>query len=472
MKRLALVLVVVGGLGALGVSASRLARAEDPVAVTQEEKDRIKQLVDNLGSDDFRVREGATKELTEFGEKARTALGEAQKHESAEVRFRAEQILRRLDGRSGERKFDDRAAPGGTPGTRSGGERTGPWWGPFGDREGHWGENLQKRVRELEEQMRRAFQGGDWHSFGEDWLPGGVFGRALRVKNDHAEYVERPGAARLTIVEVDASGAKSKHAYDGKDLDAILAAHPALKEKPGVADLVAEVAKAREERAAKPDRPFARWFGGLAPGQPEFSFSSKSSGVQIEQTPGHVKVTVTETGPDGKPATKTYEGTDLEALKAQHPELKDKLGGVRLKVHVGPGSDEPFGDLGERDEWKKAFEGWKRLGPGGLLPPEVDEDGAGLGTQTGPFGLQIAPVDEPLRAQLGLEAGVGVLVRVVRPDSPAARLGLQAHDVIRTINGDKVGTTEQVRAALRAVAADAPVSIDLVRGGKPVRLTR
>ena len=482
MKNLALVLA---GVGLIAFGGVRLVCADDPApqgpaapTLTAEEQTRVRHLIDDLGSDDFRIREAATKALTEFGEKARAALVEAQKNDNAEVRFRAEQLVRRLDGRNRNRRLDAPDAPGGAPGG-AGQPPAGPgggWWGPFGGNgqdESRLGEEIRRRMKEWEEEMNGLLgQGrGLWPQLG--------MGRALRLAVDGTEYVERGGKATLTIVEKDADGkATAKHAYEGKDLDDILAKNPELKDKPGVASLVEQVKKAHEARGKMPGL-----FGGLVPGQgPGFSYSTQTNGVQVEQTPGHVKVTITENGADGKPETKTYEGTDLEALKAEHPELKDKLGGIRLKVHVGPmgpGSgfgfgDSPFGkDSPLGDDWTKLPE-LKGLLEGDDEGSETGEmgDAGSLGPKTGPFGLQLGLVDEALRAQTGLEAGSGVLVRLVRPDSPAAKMGLQAFDVITAINGARVGTSEHVRNLIRDVKPDAALSIDVLRGGKATTLKR
>ena len=129
---------------------------------------------------------------------------------------------------------------------------------------------------------------------------------------------------------------------------------------------------------------------------------------------------------------------------------------------MGDGSDSPLGK-----DWAK-----------GLLEGDEDEeegaDGmlAGPSKQTGPFGLGLGPVDEALRAQTGLDAGTGVLVRAVRPDSPAAKLGLQPFDVLTAVNGTKVGSSEQVRNLIRAVKAEDPFSVEVVRAGKTLTLKR
>src|SRR6476659_10127494 len=64
-----------------------------------------------------------------------------------------------------------------------------------------------------------------------------------------------------------------------------------------------------------------------------------------------------------------------------------------------------------------------------------------------PFlGIVLGPVDESLAAQLNLQDGVGVLVRAVMPDSPAAKAGVQQHDVIRNFNDQLLINEPQLQA--------------------------
>ena len=104
-------LVVVGcAAGASFAGASRL-RADDPspAPVPQPSPDAkpardgeaaLLAWVADLGSDDFRTREAASKHLAEAGETAREALEAVVKtSDSLEVRWRAGQLLGRLNGR-------------------------------------------------------------------------------------------------------------------------------------------------------------------------------------------------------------------------------------------------------------------------------------------------------------------------------------------------------------------------------------
>ena len=105
-------------------AASLWAEDEKPAAAAgkQAEATRaaIVRLIEELASDDYRVREAASRKLAAYGEVARPMLERAVlESESVEVRSRADQLLQRLKG-AGERPLgaDPRAeAPGREPGT-------------------------------------------------------------------------------------------------------------------------------------------------------------------------------------------------------------------------------------------------------------------------------------------------------------------------------------------------------------------
>ena len=96
MRRLVHVLTAAAAFGA--VAAPRLFAGEEPSApvapsASPDEQAAIARRIDELGSPDFRVREGATKALIEFGAKARPALTKALESDNPAVRFRADQLL-------------------------------------------------------------------------------------------------------------------------------------------------------------------------------------------------------------------------------------------------------------------------------------------------------------------------------------------------------------------------------------------
>jgi S1-C subfamily serine protease len=63
----------------------------------------------------------------------------------------------------------------------------------------------------------------------------------------------------------------------------------------------------------------------------------------------------------------------------------------------------------------------------------------------------------------------GLLVTRVAPDSPAARAGLQAGDVVVRANGETVRTTADLRRSVSAARRD-EVRLGVVRRGRPVEL--
>ena len=79
----------------------------------------------------------------------------------------------------------------------------------------------------------------------------------------------------------------------------------------------------------------------------------------------------------------------------------------------------------------------------------------------------------PLTGQLADYFGVkrGVLVSSVDVNSPAARAGVKAGDVITAINGEGVDTPPDVRRALRTAGTGGKVSLRITREHKELTLT-
>jgi len=85
-------------------------------------KERIEQLIRNLASEDFRVREKATEELENIGAPAEQTLKEALKSDDPEVRWRAQTILRKIETpqQVTERAPAEKEQPDQSPGLRKG----------------------------------------------------------------------------------------------------------------------------------------------------------------------------------------------------------------------------------------------------------------------------------------------------------------------------------------------------------------
>lgn len=462
MRRTTLVLASFGLL--LGGSGTLLFAGDPPVAPSPAapaaDAARIQQLVEDLASADFRVREAAWKALVEYGEKARPALESAVKSDNPAVRFRAEQLLARLNGGTRERPLDDGTTPAPAPkpggGVRPGLAPAGP--GRFFTDEDF--ERLmretQERMRKLEEELRREFGNGG-PTFGPGWFGPGpqrlvpfLGGRRaagdLRLDVDGASLRESARGARLELKEKADNGTTMSTVFEGKTFDAILEAHPELKER---APVKALVEKRTAELAARAEREKAE-----SANNPSGGFTAAGKSVIVSSQDGKTTVTITETGPDGKSTTKTYEGPDLETIRREHPEIADSIGGVRIEIGPGHGM-RPL-----------------PLPPRTDAAPGEDDDADGFGApETGPFGLSLAPVGDLLASHLGLEAGKGAVVVAIRDGSDAAKLGLQKNDVITAVNGAAFASLAQVAELIRA-AKDGALAIDVLRAGKPVTLKR
>ena len=82
---------------------------------------------------------------------------------------------------------------------------------------------------------------------------------------------------------------------------------------------------------------------------------------------------------------------------------------------------------------------------------------------------------EDLTGQLGSYFGApnnaGVLVREVRPGTPAEKAGLKAGDVIIKIEGKEVRTLADLRAQLRDKSNQATVNVGILRKGSEIAIT-
>jgi serine protease Do len=84
--------------------------------------------------------------------------------------------------------------------------------------------------------------------------------------------------------------------------------------------------------------------------------------------------------------------------------------------------------------------------------------------RTGRLGVTMEDLDSQLAEYFGVKEGV--LVKSVTQDSPAAKAGLKAGDVITAINGRHVYDSSDVTRALDRVEGDGDVTIEVMRDKK------
>jgi hypothetical protein len=226
---------------------------------------------------------------------------------------------------------------------------------------------------------------------------------------------------------------------------------------------------------------------GRAPGGARSSYSMKMVTPEVDLSVGPDGVVLKE-----KSTGKTYEAESIEEFKKKHPEQAEKhlkhfsfdvtpgeFGDLRKRMRERfkdlplppdvPEFDRFFADPPEFQEFFRRRFG-ERFGQLPPMPSEFDEffrrprEEPPAGRPNARLGAQTGPVSETLRQQLGLKENEGVLVERVEPESLAARAGLQAHDVIVSIDQAPVGNRWELRQAIAERAASgAPFEVVVVR---------
>jgi hypothetical protein len=74
-------------------------------------------------------------------------------------------------------------------------------------------------------------------------------------------------------------------------------------------------------------------------------------------------------------------------------------------------------------------------------------------------------IDETLRAQLGLTADQGLIISSVAEDSPAAKAGLQEHDIVVAAGGKPIGKHADLVAAVQE-AGEKELAVEVIRAGE------
>lgn len=87
------------------------------------------------------------------------------------------------------------------------------------------------------------------------------------------------------------------------------------------------------------------------------------------------------------------------------------------------------------------------------------------------LGVQVVEMTSDLRTHFGVPADAGVLVSRVEAESPAARAGLQAGDILTAIDGKKVSSPMAVTRGVRSRKEGDRVTLEVSRNRAPLRLS-
>ena len=109
--------------------------------------------------------------------------------------------------------------------------------------------------------------------------------------------------------------------------------------------------------------------------------------------------------------------------------------------------------------------------PAELAKPVIDSLRRGQRPQRGYLGVSLQPLDESVAAAMGISKDRGELVRSVTPGEAAAKAGIQQGDVILRVNGEEVNPDQTVSYLIATTPVGSRTTIDLIRDGKPVRVT-
>ena len=102
------------------------------------------------------------------------------------------------------------------------------------------------------------------------------------------------------------------------------------------------------------------------------------------------------------------------------------------------------------------------------------KDAPGAEAKKVPFiGVVTSPLGEAVRAQTNLTEDVGLSVDVVSPDSPAAKAGLKAHDILAKYDDQLLCAAVQLSALVKRTGTGNKATLTVLRSGKelPIEVT-
>lgn len=91
----------------------------------------------------------------------------------------------------------------------------------------------------------------------------------------------------------------------------------------------------------------------------------------------------------------------------------------------------------------------------------------GDGPGRGHVGVEILPLTEELRRHFGVPEDRGVMVSRVVPDSPAEKAGLEAADIVTSVDGEGIDSPATLSRMVRSKEPGDSVSLEVWRDGRP-----
>jgi serine protease Do len=82
------------------------------------------------------------------------------------------------------------------------------------------------------------------------------------------------------------------------------------------------------------------------------------------------------------------------------------------------------------------------------------------------LGVQVQPVSAGIAESLGMKNAAGALVDEAKPDTPAAKAGIQSGDVITAVNGNAIKDSRSLAREISAMGPGSNVKLDVLRKGE------
>jgi serine protease Do len=87
------------------------------------------------------------------------------------------------------------------------------------------------------------------------------------------------------------------------------------------------------------------------------------------------------------------------------------------------------------------------------------------------LGVQVQPVTAGIAESLGMKTAKGALVDEAQPDTPAAKAGIQAGDVITAVNGAPIKDSRGLAREISGMAPGSSAKLDVIRKGEEKSIT-
>jgi hypothetical protein len=221
--------VLVAGLG-LGSAVCAQEPGTPPQAAGQEAQRGSERWIRDLGSESYRTRLQAEKELRKLGDKALPDLKKAaEESEDHEVQWRARRLIRQIEG--GDQGLQQRQ---GRVRDEAGQQPRLQWWG---DRQGlpdPIRRQFDQLFREMEQQFgldiprARFFQDDFFQDLDEQMKAGTSRSQGMSVQ------IGPDGAVRVEVKEADESGKVETKVYEAPDLQTFEQQYPGVLGKNGL----------------------------------------------------------------------------------------------------------------------------------------------------------------------------------------------------------------------------------------------